>query len=218
VTFSWTYSKLKNYETCGKRHYHYDVAKDIKEPETEQLREGNRLHSVFDARLKGKPLPLGFGQYEGLLAKFIAAEGDTYGEQKLALTSEFKPAAWFGPRVWFRTIIDALKVRGDLATVVDWKTGKPSTDTTQLQLMAATLFHQQPALMRVRAALFFVAHEKVEPAEFTRGDLPEIWAEILPRVKRLEAAHQQQEFPPRPSGLCRKYCGVVSCPYHGRGG
>ena len=40
--FSWSYTKLKNYETCPKRHFHYDVRKDIKEPEGEARREGYR--------------------------------------------------------------------------------------------------------------------------------------------------------------------------------
>jgi hypothetical protein len=217
-TFTWSYSQLKNAETCLKRYYHYNVAKDVVEPETEQLREGNRLHKVFDLRLKGQPLPLGYTQYEPLLARIVNAPGVTHSEQKLALTSEFKPSAFFGKAVWFRTVIDAAKIREDgTATVFDWKTGKPNEDLTQLQLMAVTLFHHDPKLLRVKAALVFVAHDEIEQAEFVREDLTEIWGEILPRVKRLQQARDTQEYPPRPSGLCRKYCAVASCPYHGTG-
>ena len=215
--FSWSYSVLKNWETCPKRYYHYNVAKDVKEPETDQLREGNQLHKHFENRVKTQtPLPLGYKQYEPLLAKLIAAPGETYAEQKLALTSSFTPTTFFGKGAWFRTVIDFTKINGKIATVVDYKTGKVASDTTQLQLMSATLFAADPQIQRVKAALLFVAHGQMEREEFVRGDLTEIWGEILPRVKMVERARAAQHYPPTPSGLCRKYCAVVSCPHHGR--
>lgn len=215
--FSWSYSQLKNFETCPKRYYHYNVAKDIKEPETDQLREGNALHKHFENRvLHNTPLPLGYGQYEKMLAKVLSAEGKTYGEQKLAMTGEFQPVAFFGRNVWFRTVLDCAKVRDTTAVVFDWKTGRPSHDITQLQLMAATLFCHVPGLQRVKSALVFVGHGIVEPAEFVRSDLTEIWSEILPRVARVAKARAATDYPPTPSGLCKRYCAVTSCPHQGR--
>ena len=217
--FSWSYSRLKNYETCAKRSYHYDIQKDIVEPSTPQLDAGNELHEHFEARVKkNTPLPLGFGHFEPLLARIIAAPGVTYGEQKLAITSAFTPVGFFGKGAWLRIVVDCAKVDGDFATVFDWKTGRPSEDMTQLQIFAAVMFHQMPTLQRVRSALVFVNHDKIERAEFVRDDLPEIWSEILPRVRKLEQARKTQEYPPKPSGLCKKYCSVTSCPFHGRGG
>ena len=217
--FAWSYSQLKNFETCPRRYFHYNVEKDVVEPETDQLAQGNALHKHFEARLlKGTPLPLGFGMYEKLLAKVIAAPGDLYGEQKLAITRDFEPAAFFGRGVWLRTVADAAKVQGERAVIFDWKTGKPSDDETQLKLCAATMFAHAPEVQRVRAALIFVAHNATTQAEYLREDLPEIWAEILPRVRAMEKARRDKEYPPRPSGLCRRYCAVQSCPYHGKGG
>lgn len=215
---AWSYSWLKNAETCLKRFYHYNVAKDVKEPETQQLRDGFALHSAFEARVKhGTPLPLGTTQHEPLMAKLIAAPGQTYAEQKLAITAEFKPVAFFGKGVWFRTVIDFAKINGPLATIIDYKDGRPKEDLTQLQLMSATMFHHMPSIERVKAGLVFVNHDEVKPAEFVREDLPEIWSEILPRVRAVEKAIQTQEFPPKPSGLCKSYCSVTSCPFHGKG-
>lgn len=216
--FAWSYSQLKNYETCPKRYYHYNVAKDVTEPESAELREGNDLHKMFELRLKGQPLPMGYTQYEGLLSRFVASPGQLYTEQKLALTSAFAPVAFFGKNVWFRTVVDAAKVRDDFAAIADWKNGKPKEDRTQLQLMTASIFAHQPQVQRVRSMLVFVAHDQVERAEYVRSDLVEIWGEILPRVRKLEQARAQQEYPPKPSGLCRRYCAVVSCPHYGRGG
>jgi hypothetical protein len=219
AAFTWSYSQLKNYETCAKRYLHYNVAKDVKEPESDQLRTGNELHAAFEARLKrSTPLPFGLTHHEPLLEKIIAAPGETHGEQKLGLTSSFVPTGFFSKQVWLRVVIDAVKINDTYATVLDYKTGKPSEDITQLQIFAATIFHHQPRVQRVRSALVFVNHEHIEKAEFVREDVTEIWSEILPRVKKLEQARAAQEYPPNPSGLCKKYCSVVSCPYHGKGG
>ena len=39
--FAWSYSRLKNFEVCPKRHFHVDIAKDFREEEGESLVWGN---------------------------------------------------------------------------------------------------------------------------------------------------------------------------------
>lgn len=216
---AWSYSQLKNAETCLKRWYHYNVEKDVVEPESEQLRAGNRLHKAFEGRLKSKiPLPPDLAKFEDMLARIEASPGKLHTEQKMAITGDFRPCGFFDRKlqVWFRSVADAAKSNGDRVTVFDWKTGKPNDDHTQLQLMAATFFIHMPDIQRVRAALVFVHHGETSQAEFVREDQAEIWGEILPRVRVMQEARRKQEFPPRPSGLCRRYCAVVSCPHHGK--
>lgn len=214
----WSYSALTGYETCAKRFYHYNVVKDVREPESEQLRAGNALHRHFAARIdQGTPLPLGFGMYENMLARIVAAPGIKYVEQKLAINYDFAPTTYFAKDVWFRTVIDLAVIRGDnTATVFDWKDGKVKEDTTQLQLMAAAMFIHMPNLARVRSALVFVQHKQTEREDFLREDQKEIWSEVLPRVRALDTARMTGVFAPQPSGLCRKYCQVVSCLHYGK--
>lgn len=216
--FSWSYSTLKNFETCPRRYYHYNVAKDVIEPQSDELTSGFSLHKAFEARIKdGTPLPVGYAQYEPMLDAFVDAPGDTYAEQKLALTSEFKPIPFFGgPSVWFRTIIDAAKINGDTALVIDWKTGKPKEDTTQLQLISATMMLHDPRLQRVTAALAFITNNHWEREVFTRESIPEIWGEVLPRVEKVKQARQNGDYPPKPGPLCRRWCAVTTCEYRGR--
>jgi len=180
---------------------------------------GNELHKAFELRVRdGVELPLGMGHHEKLLAQIVAAPGQTYAEQSLALTRDFAPVGYFGKNVWFRTKIDVAKINGEAASIFDYKTGKPSDDDTQLKLMSATIFHHMPKVDRVKAAYLFVNHGTVSKAEYVRGDLPEIWADILPRVKLLERARADNDYPPRPGGLCRRWCAVKSCPHWGVGG
>jgi hypothetical protein len=216
---SYSYSRLTNFETCPKRHYHYDVAKDVNDVGGPQRYEGLDLHKHFEARLKhGTALPLGYAQCEGLLASVAAAPGEIYCEQKLGVSSNFAPIAFMSKNAWLRVIIDCVKINDSYAIMFDWKTGRPKEDLTQLRLSAAALFAHQPNLTYVRSALVYVNHDKVVRDEARRENLPALWAELLPRVKKFQRAHDTQEFPPTPNGLCRKYCEVVSCPFHGRGG
>lgn len=215
--FSWSFSQLKAYETCPLRHLHYNILKDVVEPESDQLAEGNRLHKAFEERVaKGTPLPLGYAQHERMLNKLATAPGKVYAEQKLAMTSQFQPTSWFGKTTWLRTVLDYTNVNNNVAVTLDYKTGKPTQDLTQMQLAAAMLFCHDPKLERVKVALVFLGHDHTEPAEFVRGDLPEIWGEVLPRVKKLEKARAAQDYPAKPSGLCKRWCHVTSCAHCGR--
>jgi hypothetical protein len=215
--FAWSYSQLKNYETCPKRYYHYNVAKDVKEPESDNMREGWALHKAFELRVKNNtPLPLGMTQYEKLIVRILSQSGQVYAEQKLAMTSSFTPTAYFAKDVWCRSQLDFTSIKDTTATTLDWKTGKPKEDLTQMQIASAMLMCHMPSLQRVKVGLVFVGHGQVESGEFTRDDLTEIWGELLPRVKAVEKARATAEYPPKPSGLCKRYCAVVSCPHHGR--
>ena len=128
--FTWSYSALKGFEVCPRRHYEYNIAKSIDEPESVHLKEGHRVHAAFAARIKdGTSLPLGMGMHESMLARLVDTEGEVYVEQRLGLTSSFQPAEFFGKGVWFRTVLDVVKYRPNgRALVIDWKTGKVSDD------------------------------------------------------------------------------------------
>lgn len=214
--FTWSYSAVKAYENCPKRHWHLAVAKDYVEPPSPALEEGNALHQAFDQRIrKGKALPVAYAVYEPVLAKIINAPGETFSETKLAVTKDLRPTTYFAPDVWFRVVVDAGKINGDLASIFDWKTGRPQEDSVQLAVMAGAIFAHMPAIQRVKAALVFLGHRQNVIEHYTREGMAEHWAGILPRVTALEQAHLTGTFPPKPSGLCRRYCPVKACVHHG---
>ena len=216
--FTWSYSALKNFETCPRRYNEYNVAKTVHEPESEPIKQGHAVHAAFKNRVaSGTPLPLGMGMHEPILAKLAEAPGEIHTEQKLGLSSSFAPTSFMGKGVWFRIVLDYANIREDgTATVIDYKTGRPGEDLTQLELSAAALFAHDKHIQRVKAALLFVGHEQIEQAEYVRAQTTEIWSGILPRVKKVIEARQRQEYPPKPGGLCKRWCAVTSCPFHGK--
>lgn len=217
--FAWSYSRLKAFEVCPKKYFHTMVAKDFVEPEDENLRYGNKVHKALELRVaKGKKLPIDLSHLEPVAAKFAAAPGEKLVEQKLAITKDFQPTGWFDPDVWFRAIIDLAIVNPPKAVVVDYKTGKMSNDFIQLNLATAVFFLHEPEADEAKVMFYWTKHKKPTSSTLHREDIPTVWNEALPRVKKLEAAHAKTDFPARPSGLCRRYCPVKTCPYFGVGG
>lgn len=219
--FSWSFSKLKNYETCPKRHYHVDVARDVQEPESEELKFGNMLHDAFAKRLGPHKLalPEAFRQYEPYAAKVDMPrdypQGKLLVEQKLAIKRDYSPTEWRSNDAWYRGIADVLKIIGPVALLIDWKTGKVSEDSQQLVLAAACVFAHYPEVKRIRAEFVWLKYDATTREDIKREDMPMMWANLMPRIEELQAAAEKVIYPPKPGFLCRKWCPVKVCPHHG---
>jgi hypothetical protein len=220
--FAWSYSKLKNFETCPKRMFHYDISKDVREPESQQLLDGNFTHKTLAERIsKGAPLPTQVAMYEPWAARVLAGEAPDpksktiLVEQQLAILRDFSPCTWFDKKTWFRGIGDVIKIAGPVALIIDWKTGKVKEDQTQLMSMAQCVFSHHPEVQQVRSEFVWLAAEATTRMNFKRADMPGHWASVLPRVALLENANQTMTYPAKPGGLCKRWCAVTDCPHHG---
>jgi len=216
--FSWSYSKLKNYEVCPKRHYHHDVAKDIKD-EGEALLYGNRVHKMFEERLGPKqvPFPKEYAQdFEPWAQRFLNGIGDLKVEQQLAITKDYAPCDWFGKEAWYRAKGDVIKVHGPVAIVADWKTGKVVEDSVQLMLTAACVFYHYPEVQVVRSMFVWLKEDADTVETIKRQDLIGFWNNMHDRIEALRLATVNKEYPPYPNRLCQNFCRVTSCVYHGK--
>lgn len=214
--FTWSYSRLKNFESCPKRHYHVDILKDVKEEESESLMWGNEVHKALAERLsKNKPLPPAMSGYEGWCEKILSTPGDILVEQKLAITAEFGPCGFFDKNVWFRAVGDVIKIDGPVALIADWKTGKILEDSQQLALSAACVFAHYPQVRRVRSEFIWLRDGATTRADFNRDAMVDTWKSLWPRIAALEHAHKTTSYPAKPGPLCRRYCPVSTCPHFG---
>lgn len=219
--WAWSYSKLKNYDVCPKRHYEVDVLKNYSDNDgagQAKLAEGNDAHDCLAKACRDAlPLPERFKHYQIWVDRVRAGPGQLLVEQKYAITRDFRPTTYFARDVWYRGIGDVVRIDGPVALVLDWKTGKILEDSVQLMLMAQCLFSHYPQLKRVRSEFVWLKDECTSPEVFDRQEVANAWIDLLPRVATLEQASKTMTFPPKPGGLCKKYCPVVSCPFHGKG-
>lgn len=222
-----SYSKIKNFRSCPKRHFHYDIAKDVVEERSEQLDFGDAVHLAMQNRIaNGTPLPATFSDYEPLVQRFMqrpvwsSGPDDTkiYVEQKFAIDHDFKPCKFFDNKVvMYRAIADALKICGQVALNNDWKTGKIKDDPLQILTAAACIFAFHPQVMLIRNEYVWLEANPIQitKVDLRRDQLPQLWADIMPEFEIYREAVRSGTFPPKKNGLCRSYCNVESCQFHG---
>lgn len=225
--FSWSYTKLKNFEVCPKRHYNVDIVKAYKEKEGEQLLWGNAVHKAMAARCgeKAVPLPKSMEGYEKWAGRVVTPPGKILVEQQLAIDENFTATSWFDsdakkegrPLPWYRGVADVLKLNGAVALAIDWKTGKVLDDAPQLALLAACIFAHYPEVKVIRTEFIWLKEDAQTRQDFRRADMAAFWRGIYPRIETLENAHKTSDYPPKPGYLCRSYCPVTSCPHCGEG-
>lgn len=208
---SWSFSSLTSFETCAKRYYHIKVAKDVLDVPGDAATWGQQVHKHLEDRaLTGTVLPQSLAHLEAVISPVLSAPGEPLVEHQMAVTRDLKPTGWFAKDAWCRGIVDlgVVTPSGRSALLLDWKTGKRKPENDQLMLFAGLSFAHRPELMKVQTAFVWLKDGKVDKKQFVRDDVPAIWQHFMPRVLRLERAYTEANFPPSPSGLCRKYCPV----------
>lgn len=219
--FTWSYSSLTSFETCPYRWYLTRWAKKVEEPQTESTLWGNRVHKALEERVKqNKPLPEDMEKFEPIVQTLIdfGKGAQVECEQKLAINKNFQKTGYFDHDVWLRSIADITITKGDKAFVGDYKTGKMANvpDSDQLALNSAVIFIHKPWVKSIVNAFVWLKERTISKEVFHREDLPAIWNKFLPRVRRMEQAIELENFPARPSGLCRAHCPCTQCPHNGR--
>lgn len=216
-SWAWSFSKLKNYRTCPKRHYEVDIQKNFTE-DSEQLKWGNDVHDALAKAIRDKvPLPPTMTVYQKWVDDCLATPGQQLVEQKYAIGKDFTAQPYFGPSVWYRGIADWVALDGTKAKARDWKTGKIKHDSTQLMLMAVCLFVHFPQLQEITTEFVWLQEGCETKDTWTREALRGELVRLIPEVDAYEIACKNLSFPPKPSHLCRKWCPVTSCPFYKKG-
>lgn len=211
---AFSFSALSTFETCPKKYWHLYVQKDIKDEDSEAAAEGRFIHEALYKRvIKGVALPLSLRPYEKWAKRFAEAKGEKDGEMKLALDQDLQPCTWFDKRTRVRAIVDLLIRNGNRAVLIDYKTGKPKEDFTQMGLAAAVLSRYAPEIEIIDTVYVWLQHDKVSKKTYTLSKLVDVWNDLLPRADKIDAAKKTTSFPARQSGLCG-WCPVRICPHY----
>jgi hypothetical protein len=169
------------------------------------------VHKHLEDRVRdGTPLPTHLARLEPKLAAILATPHDTLEvEHRYAFAADFSPVDWDSSDAWVRGIVDLeLHHRGQ-ALLVDYKTGTRRPGSEQLKLNAAFVMQAKPEIQEVTTGFWWLKDKKLDREKFSRSELAGVWAGFLPRVRRLEAAHQNSVWRAVPSGLCRNFCKVT---------
>lgn len=213
VAFSW--SRLDGYETCPKKYYAINVAKTVKDLGNEHTEYGTEVHEAIAAYMRGKALPLHLSYLGKYLQPIKMAPGQKIIEQKVAIDSNYEGCDWRDRNTYCRVISDLTIINGKKMVLFDWKTGKMKSDFGQLRLAGAVLMLLAPEVEETSLVYFWTKDKKFtrDDRPMTRSDILKVFSDLAPRLQKYQDAHAREEFPARPSYLCR-YCPVTSCPHN----
>ena len=218
---TWSYSAATTFEKCPKQYYHLYVAKDVKtDPNQKHFLYGNEVHKAAELYVRdGVPLPEKFNMFQSILDKVKQIPGDIYCEHKIGLTIDLEPTGFFDDNVWWRGVLDLLIIDKDkqLATVIDYKTGKSSqyADTRQLSLMGVGVFKHFPKVENIKSALMFLVSKELIKEDYKVEKVDEMFEEWGKMIHRIDTAYDTNVFNAVPNFGCR-WCPVASCAHNGK--
>ena len=216
---AWSFSSVKDYETCARKYHEVKVLKHYPREETEQTLYGTALHKQAEDFIQyNKPLDKDFLFLKPILESIKAMPGDKLCEWKMGVKEDLTPCDFFAPTAWCRGVADITVLSPDRTTArcFDYKSGGDKyPDTDQLLLMALLIFAHFPTVQSVSGGLLFVLKGTIAKHRITRAQMEKAWWRWRERVARITAAQANNHWPPKQSGLCKKYCPVKTCEFNG---
>jgi hypothetical protein len=228
--FAWSYSALSDYEGCPLRYAEDKFYKRLPWVESEAATWGNRVHEMGEFHVLGKPVVdlEAFKEVKKYAEYFKSlkdsGKAEVLPEMEIVLGENMEPLttkdAWFSKKAWLRVKIDVPVIQGTKAGIYDYKTGKlnsrfpPSDD--QLKICACALSIVRPEIEEFTPKLIWTRDQSttgIKGDTILKEDIPNIWAGILQRVRRMEDAWRTETWNAKPSGLC-DWCGLKdTCKY-----
>lgn len=205
-----SYSALKQYENCPKRYYLQRITKAVKDVGGEASIHGDRVHKDLEARVKDKvALPASLAEHEPTvvaLETLALRRGATLeAEVEITINDKYHPTGWWDDDAWLRSKIDVLMCAGSDAVILDWKTGKRRPDFTQMDLFALMVFLTRPQINRVVTSFYWLPERASDKRVYTRDEEGALIVKLTTMVTRIEKSLREENWPAKPSGLCR-YC------------
>jgi hypothetical protein len=219
---AWSFSSIKLYDTCPKKYESERVTKEVGYQETEATLYGTELHLAAEEYIRdGKEIDPRFKFIKPYLDKLNAIPGEKLCEIKLGVKKHegrLVACDFFDDDVWFRGVADLVILDGDKAWIVDYKSGKSAkyADIKQLALMAAAMFLKHPEIKKIKTSLLFVVSKEFIKEDFVKEWGLEIFSKYDELLTQREMAYNSGVFNAKPNGLCRQWCGTLSCPHNGK--
>lgn len=214
----FSFSSWNHYQTCPRQFYEVKIARNFIEAETEHILWGNTVHNAAEHYLRdGVPLPDTVTRFKGQIDAYGNKPGDKHVEVELGVDRQLKPTGFWDGNAFIRGKGDLVIVNGAKGAAIDWKTGKVKP-SGQIRLMGVLVMVNYPEIEKLTNIFHWFKSPLTPTIEvMTRKDIPIVVKEFLPGVQDMLFSQKHNVWPEKPSGLCRGWCPVTSCKYHGKG-
>jgi hypothetical protein len=206
-----SYSRLATFATCPRKLHLVSLTKQVREPPSEVLDRGSRIHATLAHAVEDEhvTLPSEFPLAAAHIARLRAAKYTLMAERELAITEQRVPVEWFAPTVFYRFKIDVLAVKDTHGECLDWKSGRVRVDQNQMRDYAIAAFIMFPSIEIITTRLVFIDQNQTVDATYPRTAFDPLYEALLIRMTRLQQAADEDEWPATPNTACR-WCPVPS--------
>ena len=215
--FPWNHSTLNMFTTCPAQYHAVKVVKTAADAKGAEARYGDYVHKQFENRQKyAAILPPDLAHHEDYMQALAALPGERLIEGKLALNKDLQPCAFFARDVWVRAIIDFAAIDGDVARIVDYKTGKRLPSPDQMRLCSLIVFAAYKQVKKCSCTYYMTQlpeGQRLVTHSFHREESAKLWQKFVPNLVQYVAAFHTDIWQERQSGLCRGWCPVKQCAY-----
>lgn len=210
---AWSYSRLSSYERCPKMFHHHNILKDVPFIENEAMKNGRNMHTILENQVQHEINNTAtynpqIDHVKPLITNFVRMhDKKVKTELQLAFTRDLEVCSWFSKTAWFRSIFDAIGIKGKKASIIDWKTGQVRKDVDQLDLFTLAAFLKWPQVEEVSTALVFIDHKVVTPARVTtRDQYPHLLRQFEDRSEMIQISAEKNEWVASPGSWCNWQC------------
>lgn len=199
---SFSHTALKDFDNCPLAFYHKRIAKDVAFVQGDAARWGEEIHKHFENRIKdGTPLPAAVSSFESMLSHFDGKRHEV--ELKMCVNEKLEPVDWSAPDAWIRGIADAMVwLDEESVWIGDWKSGKRRPDFGQLKLFSLLTWQHYPNIKKCVTSFIWIKDKMIDTETYHRDNANVLWAEVMPKIRRVYKANEIGKWPAKPSGLC----------------
>lgn len=219
MTAPYSFSKINLYRTCARQYQAKYVTKEVKFQQTPQALWGTETHAAAEHYVnESKPLPPRFEVLQPYLNIIMALPGTKRAEVEFGIKEDLSPCDFWAPDCLLRGKLDVLVDQEDKAIIADWKTGKAKpNDFEELRCFSVLTFLNKPEISKTKNTYIWLKKDSPPTTEIVqRSQINELLEPLQDTIAQIENSICYDEFKPRPSGLCQKYCDVISCRHNGR--
>lgn len=209
-------TQVSTFETCPRQFQAKYITREVKFVQNPHAKFGDMVHKQIEDFLNdGKTMEPMLAGLADVLAKHTGKL--VCAEIALGRSGDGKSTSQYAKTAWINSKIDAVYTNADKTVIlgVDWKSGKAREADIQMDMNAAVLSAKyKETADKIIMVFVHLFHDKVYVREYNAAQLaiPHTFGKIL----NLEQAIRNNDFPPKPSGLCGKWCDVLACAHNGR--
>ena len=233
-----THSSLAVFDLCPRQYDAKYRTKSVKFQQSYEGEWGDLAHKSLEAQLKAGgnyPYPDRIHKDTGqnirdyqwvgqvLLQRAKDRGGYVLPERKFAVGYDRETSDYWDKSSWLRGMIDVTIIYPERreAEVYDLKTGKKKDDSLQVDLYSVSAMLDYGNVDTVKAGYIWAKlppNKAIDkPKAYTRDDIQPILNTFAAKTADVRHAWETGVFPPRPNGLCGRWCDVTGCEYNGRG-